>query len=173
MYRCGFRTLRGSFCRRRGKKELFRCYAHRDVAAAPNMGEEFLNICPVCLEDVHADDDSQLQCAHPIHLECAKQLWDPFCPLCRRAICAAEGKITQEHLEIIIARRKSATTRREAVEGLALARIIAAYAPQTEVLESLRELEARREEMDAAIEEHERRLYTLERRLEEWRREFL
>lgn len=42
--------------------------------------------CPVCLDDVIKDDDCNLICKHTIHIECAKQLHDNICPICRLEI---------------------------------------------------------------------------------------
>ena len=41
------------------------------------------DVCPVCFE---GEKLHILECNHPIHLECAKLLTDPSCPLCRKPL---------------------------------------------------------------------------------------
>lgn len=146
MRRCGFRTARGTLCRRKGKGEGFLCYAHRQPSATPGAAAPVeglpLDACPVCCDDVYAVNDAQLICRHPIHLECAAILWRTECPICRRELTAPEGRLTQAHLNEIEIRQADAgneARRRQINDDLAQAQIIESHTASQDHLLPLRE----------------------------------
>lgn len=44
--------------------------------------------CPICLENVKINTDAGFTCGHLIHIDCAKQLHNNQCPVCRVEISA-------------------------------------------------------------------------------------
>lgn len=44
------------------------------------------NVCPVCLMDVENSECCNLECNHPLHLECAEGLRQLKCPICRKEL---------------------------------------------------------------------------------------
>ena len=39
--------------------------------------------CSICLQVVDIEDNADLECGHPFHIECVKQMHDTLCPSCR------------------------------------------------------------------------------------------
>ena len=39
--------------------------------------------CAICLQEVETKDNADLECGHPFHIECVKQMHDTLCPSCR------------------------------------------------------------------------------------------
>ena len=39
--------------------------------------------CSICLQEVEIEDNADLECGHPFHIECVKQMHDTLCPSCR------------------------------------------------------------------------------------------
>jgi hypothetical protein len=81
---------------------------------APAKAAAKTNACPVCQEEVNADDDAKLICGHGIHFECARQLRDPRCPLCRAPITTKSCKLPAEDIRAMDRRQKADAQAREA-----------------------------------------------------------
>jgi hypothetical protein len=104
---CQGKTLKGLPCSKRIKGSAIFCHNHRDqqfkevekkkeikvipvVKTVEEKIEEKIvekkilsDDCAICMCEVEVNDDCELRCKHPFHLECIKQLHEPKCPVCR------------------------------------------------------------------------------------------
>lgn len=99
--KCQYRPKVGcdGYCKRHWKPSSSEC----DKSAKPE--EE--KICSICQDNVDGRTDSGLSCKHPIHLDCAKQLHDDRCPICRMNITTKNSKLKGEELRNIRKKRKN------------------------------------------------------------------
>lgn len=110
MHRCGFPTANNSFCRRKGKEENFRCYAHREKVAAPSPSQSApsCHIAASTLRDTTLSQQNAIPtqsaerpAAPPIQSAAAPAKEDTFldaCPICCEDVYQKEdAQLTCKH----------------------------------------------------------------------------
>jgi len=86
-------TLKKNKCYRRVKYPQCYCYEHKNQeilektvkSTSPLYQLEnkiYNDVCSICLCEVEEQDDCHLQCGHPHHVMCIKQIIKPNCPQC-------------------------------------------------------------------------------------------
>ena len=53
------------------------CSHHQGQRCAPSLPLKLEN-CPICMDDINPDDDTNLKCGHSIHINCTKKLHDKY-----------------------------------------------------------------------------------------------
>lgn len=111
MSRCNGKTKNNQRCKRKinHKSTSKYCFIHTytdgdcDIQCTKNQTID----CPVCMELVDKINDTELECNHPICIDCAKKLHDNKCPICRAQL--SSKKLKSEDIKIIEERRQLET----------------------------------------------------------------
>jgi len=75
------------------------------------------NVCPVCLMEVECSECCNLDCSHPLHVECAEGLRQLKCPICRKELRGS--KLSKNVINKIL---DNASKDKKEEEGFALRR---------------------------------------------------
>jgi len=64
-----------------------------------NVTDNLPSDCPICLDNVKTSDNADFACGHAIHIDCAKQLHNNQCPVCRAEI--STKKLSKKEINTI------------------------------------------------------------------------
>lgn len=100
--RCIGTTVKGKQCQKKKMEDSKYCRYHIHQASPelvrvpgrivekkeiiPEKQTSISNDCPICLMEVEKNEDAKPSCGHQIHIDCAKQLRNPICPMCRKEL---------------------------------------------------------------------------------------
>lgn len=108
---CSAITKKGTKCSYKAREDGF-CGMHTKsrikVPETPivEKKEEVEGSCPICMEKVRKEEDVKISCGHQMHLECAKQLHDSRCPICRLEINEKNSSLKKQYIHDIKKKRK-------------------------------------------------------------------
>lgn len=116
--RCNGKTKNNQRCKRKIHNTSGYCFIHNTSecenphihTTIDQLTNTFGVDCPVCMELININKDTELDCKHPICIDCAKQLFDNRCPICRATL--SSKKLKYEDIKIIENRRQEETNNR-------------------------------------------------------------